>query len=90
LVRTLLLNIEQRCFDAALDALKGHDFRPWKGGRVIRQLLVLPNLEKGRQAFAAGKFEATGSTFQAEAFPTCEACACVRGNWRYLFCCGLL
>ena len=47
LARTLLLNIEQRCFDAALDALKGHDFRPWKGERVIRQLFVLPNLEKG-------------------------------------------
>jgi hypothetical protein len=90
LARGLLLNIVKRRFDAALDVLKGHDFRPWKGGRVIRQLFVLANLGKGRQAFAAGKFEATGSTFQAETFPTYEACVCDRGNWRYLFYCVLL
>ena len=63
--RRVLLNVEERHYDQALDALKGHNFKPWEGGRTIRQLFVLANLEKGRQAFAEGQFKAAEGSFRA-------------------------
>ena len=63
--RRVLLNVEERRYDQALDALRGHNFKPWEGGRIIRQLFVLANLEKGRQAFAAGEFKAAEEAFRA-------------------------
>jgi tetratricopeptide (TPR) repeat protein len=49
-----LLLLEKRQFDEALDLLKGHNFKPWEGGRVIRDIFVAANLEKGRKALAEG------------------------------------
>ncbi|TAM81014.1 MAG: DUF5107 domain-containing protein [Acidobacteria bacterium] len=63
--RRVLLNVEERRYDQALDALKEHNFKPWEGGRVIRELFVLANLEKGREAFEAGKFKAAEESFRA-------------------------
>ncbi|HEX5412646.1 MAG TPA: DUF5107 domain-containing protein [Terriglobia bacterium] len=63
--RRLVLNVEERRYDQALDALEGHIFKPWEGGRVIRELFVLANLEKGRQAFEAGNFKAAEEAFHA-------------------------
>jgi tetratricopeptide (TPR) repeat protein len=63
--RRLLLNVEERRYVEALDALKGHNFKPWEGGRVIRQFFVLANLEKGRQEFEAGQFKAAEESFRA-------------------------
>ncbi|HXH51077.1 MAG TPA: DUF5107 domain-containing protein [Terriglobia bacterium] len=63
--RRVLLNVEERRYDQALDALKGHNFKPWEGGRIIRELFVLANLEKGRQAFEAGQFGTAEESFRA-------------------------
>jgi Tfp pilus assembly protein PilF len=63
--RRVLLNVEERRYDQALDALKGHNFRPWEGGRIVRELFVLANLEKGRQAFEAGQFKVGEESFRA-------------------------
>jgi len=63
--RRVVLNVEQRRYDQALDALKGHNFKPWEGGRAIRDLFVLANLEKGRQTFEGGKFKTAEEAFRA-------------------------
>ncbi len=63
--RLVLLNVEERRYDQALDALAGHNFKPWEGGQIIHQLLVLANVQKGRQAFAAGRFKAAEASFRA-------------------------
>jgi tetratricopeptide (TPR) repeat protein len=63
--RRVLLNVEARHYSRALDALEGHDFKPWEGGRSIRQLFVLANLEKGRQEFAMGQFKEAEESFRA-------------------------
>ncbi len=62
--RRLLLNVEMQRYDQALDALKGHNFKPWEGGQIIRQLFVLANIEKGRKAFAAGDYKAAEASFR--------------------------
>jgi tetratricopeptide (TPR) repeat protein len=49
-----LLLLEKRQFEEAADLLKGHNFKPWEGGRVIRDIFVAANLEKGRKALAEG------------------------------------
>jgi tetratricopeptide (TPR) repeat protein len=51
-------------YDKALDALSGHDFKPWEGGRIIRDLFVLANLEKGKQAYAARQFSVAEEVFR--------------------------
>jgi tetratricopeptide (TPR) repeat protein len=49
-----LLLLENRRFDDALAFLKGHNFKSWEGGRVIRDIFVAANLEKGRKALTKG------------------------------------
>jgi tetratricopeptide (TPR) repeat protein len=50
--RKTLLYVQLKQCDNALEALRGHAFKPSEGGRLIRQLFVLANVEKGRQALA--------------------------------------
>jgi tetratricopeptide (TPR) repeat protein len=65
-----LLRLEERQFDAALDLLKGHHFKPWEGGRVIRDIFVAANLEQGRKALAEGNLaEAEGAFREALSYP---------------------
>jgi tetratricopeptide (TPR) repeat protein len=63
--RLVLLNVEERRYDQALGALAGHNFKPWEGGQIIHQLFVLANVQKGRQAFAAGRLKAAEASFRA-------------------------
>jgi tetratricopeptide (TPR) repeat protein len=49
-----LLLLETRRPDGALALLSGHNFKPWEGGRVIRDIFVAANLEQGRKALAEG------------------------------------
>jgi tetratricopeptide (TPR) repeat protein len=49
-----LLLLEKGRFDEAVDLLKGHHFKPWEGGQVIREIFVAANLEQGRKALAEG------------------------------------
>jgi tetratricopeptide (TPR) repeat protein len=49
-----LLWLEMRRFDNALALLAGHNFKPWEGGRMIRDIFVAANLEQGRRALAEG------------------------------------
>ena len=49
-----LLLLEKGEYDEALDLLKGHHFKPWEGGQVIRDIFVAANLERGRKALAEG------------------------------------
>jgi tetratricopeptide (TPR) repeat protein len=49
-----LLLLETRRLEGALALLAGHNFKPWEGGRVIRDIFVAANLEQGRKALAEG------------------------------------
>ena len=55
LVRRALLLTQERQFDRALDLLMSHNFKPWEGGAIVRQMFVFANMEKGRHALEAGK-----------------------------------
>ena len=63
--RAVLLNVQTRQYDKALEALSGHHFKPSEGGLFIRQLFVLANLEKGRDAFAAHQYQVAEAAFRA-------------------------
>ncbi len=63
--RRLLLNVQERHYDRALDALKGHEFKPWEGGEIMHELYVLANVEKGKEAFVKKHYEAAGASFRA-------------------------
>lgn len=70
LVRRALLAIQEKHYDRALEALRNHRFKPWEGGAIVRQIFVEANLQKGRQALAAGKFgEAEAAFRQALEYP---------------------
>ena len=49
-----LLMLEEGQFNVAGDLLKGHPFKPWEGGQVIRDIFVAANVERGRKALAEG------------------------------------
>jgi tetratricopeptide (TPR) repeat protein len=53
-VRRTLLLVEQGQFDQALATLTRHQFKPWEGGEIVREMFVLANLEKGRSALESG------------------------------------
>ena len=53
-VRRTLLLVEQGQFDEALATLARHQFKPWEGGEIVREMFVLANLEKGRSAIGSG------------------------------------
>jgi tetratricopeptide (TPR) repeat protein len=55
LVRRALLATQERQYDGALELLMNHRFKPWEGGAIVRQMFVLANVEKGRNALEAGK-----------------------------------
>jgi tetratricopeptide (TPR) repeat protein len=56
-VRRVLLAVQQKQFEQALGVLEGHHFKPWEAGEIVRQVYVACNLEQGRAALAAGKFD---------------------------------
>ncbi len=62
--RKVLLDVEMKQYDKALEALHGHDFKPWEGGQIIRDLFVLANVEKGRQAYVARHFSVAEKAFR--------------------------
>lgn len=53
-VRRTLLLVEQGQSDRALAMLARHQFIPWEGGEIVREMFVLANLEKGRSALRSG------------------------------------
>ena len=57
-VRRVLLLVEQRQFERALEILSGHNFKPWEGGQIFREMFVLAYLEKGRAALATKDYAA--------------------------------
>ena len=69
-VRRTLLLVEQGQFDEALAALTGHQFKPWEGGEIVREMFVLANLEKGRSALGSGRSREAEQDFRnALAYP---------------------
>lgn len=62
--RITLLDVQLKRYDKALAALRGHDFKPSEGGRLIRQLFVLANLEKGRQELAGKNYPQAEQSFR--------------------------
>ena len=64
IVRRALLLVEEHQFDAALGLLAGHRFKPWEGGRIVRDMFVLANLEKGRLAMQSKQFPAAEQAFR--------------------------
>jgi tetratricopeptide (TPR) repeat protein len=68
--REALLYVQMRRYNKALGVLEGHQFKPWEGGEIIRQIFVMANLDKGRQAYAAHHFAAAEAAFrEALAYP---------------------
>ena len=63
-VHRALLLVEQRKFDGALEILSGHNFKPWEGGQIVRDLYVLANLEEGRAALAAKDYPTAERAFR--------------------------
>jgi tetratricopeptide (TPR) repeat protein len=63
-VRRALLRVEQRQYDQALELLMGHRFKPWEGGVGVREMFVLANLEKGREALRAKNFRDAEQSFR--------------------------
>jgi tetratricopeptide (TPR) repeat protein len=64
IVRRALLLVEERQFDAALQVLSSHRFKPWEGGRIVRDMFVLANLEKGRLAMKSQQYSAAEQAFR--------------------------
>jgi tetratricopeptide (TPR) repeat protein len=62
--RKVLLYVQMREYDQALEALSVHQFKPWEGGQIIRELFVLTNIEKGRHAYANRQFCAAERAFR--------------------------
>jgi tetratricopeptide (TPR) repeat protein len=52
LAREILLEIETSKPDEALALLANHTFKPWEGGKVAHDMLVVANIEKGKQGLA--------------------------------------
>jgi tetratricopeptide (TPR) repeat protein len=59
-----VLLLEKGRFDEAVDLLKGHHFKPWEGGQVIRDIFVAANVERGRKALAEGNPAEAEKAFQ--------------------------
>jgi tetratricopeptide (TPR) repeat protein len=62
--RKALLYVQIKQYDKALEVFRGHNFKPWEGGLLIRQLFVLANLEKGRQALASQQYALADQAFR--------------------------
>ena len=56
--------MEQRQFDQAMQLLINHHFKPWEGGQIIREIFVLANLEKGRQALETKNYAGAERAFR--------------------------
>jgi tetratricopeptide (TPR) repeat protein len=70
LVRLALLETQQKHYDRALELLIHHRFKPWEGGAIVREMFVLANVQKGRQAMAAKNASQAEAAFrQALAYP---------------------
>ncbi|PYV12502.1 MAG: hypothetical protein DMG23_00900 [Acidobacteria bacterium] len=63
-VRRALLYAQQRHFDEALALFERHDFRPWEGGEIIRQVYVLACVGAGQRHFDTRDFRAAEATFR--------------------------
>ena len=63
--RRVLLGVQERRYDEALNVLRGYNFKAAEGSRISHELFVLANIQKGRAAFAAGQFGAAEGSFRA-------------------------
>src|SRR5271157_5487776 len=69
-LRRARLAIDQKQYQQGLALLAGHNFKPWEGGQIVRQVYVRANLEEGRRLLAAKNFQgATASFRQATEYP---------------------
>lgn len=62
--RQALLYIETSKPDQALALLANHRFKPWEGGKVVHEMFVAANIEKGRLALANHQTEQAEQAFQ--------------------------
>jgi tetratricopeptide (TPR) repeat protein len=63
-VRRALLETQKRHYEQALELLTRHRFKPWEGGRMVREMYVLANVQMGRQALEAKKFSEAEKAFR--------------------------
>jgi tetratricopeptide (TPR) repeat protein len=54
-VRRSLLLTQEGKYDQALAVLMDHQFKPWEGGVVVREMYVLANLQNGMRAMEESK-----------------------------------
>jgi len=62
--RRALLLAQRQQYDQALELLTNRHFKPWEGGVVVRQMFVLANVLKGRQALEAKNFAEAETAFR--------------------------
>jgi len=69
-LRRARLAIDRKQYQQALSLLAGHNFKPWEGGEIVRQVYVRASLEEGRRKLTAKDFEGATSAFrQAADYP---------------------
>jgi tetratricopeptide (TPR) repeat protein len=69
-LRRARLAVDQKQYQKALALLAGHNFKPWEGGQIVRQVYVRASLEEGRRLLTAKNSPgATASFRQATEYP---------------------
>jgi tetratricopeptide (TPR) repeat protein len=63
-VRRAVFLIQQRQFDAAIEALMNHRFVPGEHEIIVRQVFALANLEKGGEKMQVGDYGAAEAAFR--------------------------
>lgn len=63
--RRVLLDVQERRYDEALNVLQGYNFKAAEGSRISHELFVLANIQKGRAALAARQFGVAEGSFRA-------------------------
>ena len=63
-IQYILLLMQEGQFDQALSLMKDHSFKPWEKGENVHDIFVFANIQAGRQALAAKKFNLAQEDFE--------------------------
>lgn len=63
-IRYILLLMQEKQYDSALALMQGHQFKPWEQGRGLHDMFSFAEIQAGRGAMAAGKFNQAQQDFE--------------------------
>ena len=58
------LAVDEKQYEQGLALLAGHNFKPWEGGEIARQVYVRARLEQGRRQIEQRHFQAAANAFR--------------------------